>query len=114
MTISVENPEKVGEKCLPNSKLEFVKKVRGKEAIKVKVKRVKPRGELREGILFETVSMFEYDLKNIKTYASRDCRFWTQNPVYIYACNRNPLLKQQFPNNLNIKPTCFIVHSQKF
>jgi hypothetical protein len=61
MTISVENPEKVGEKCLPNSKLEFMKKVRGKEAIKVKVKGVKPRRKLREGILVETVSMFKYN-----------------------------------------------------
>jgi hypothetical protein len=61
MTISIENPEKVGEKCLPNSKLKFMKKVRDKEAIKVKVKGVKLHRKLREVILVEIVSMFEYD-----------------------------------------------------
>ena len=38
MTVGIENPEKVGKKSFPNTKLEFMKKVQGKEAIKVEVK----------------------------------------------------------------------------
>ena len=56
MTVSIENPEKVGKECLPNTKLEFMKKVRGKEAIKVEVKRMNTRGKLRECILVNIVS----------------------------------------------------------
>jgi hypothetical protein len=51
----------VGKKHLPNAKLEFMKKVRGKEAIKVEVKGMNACRKFREGILVEIVSMFEYD-----------------------------------------------------
>ena len=50
----------MGEERFPNAKLEFMKKVRGKEAIKVKIKGGEACGKLREGILVEIENMHKY------------------------------------------------------
>ena len=73
MTIGVKNPEEMSKNGLPDTKLKFMKKVWGEEAIKIKFKTVKALRKLREGILVEKCKDSWIVLNKRKTYTSRDC-----------------------------------------
>jgi len=81
----------MGEHCFPNTKLKLVEEVRSEELIEVELEPAQVTGKFRKSILYRNQKNLFSAATN--TYTSRDCRCWTQHPVYLNTQDIDSLFK---------------------